>query len=158
MFVPTKFDYVHGKRPEVDCILCEVVAGRDTVERLEVHRSPLFVVSLNLYPYNPGHLLIFPRRHVITLGELSYKETLELHALQVRSFEVLGELYQPRGYNVGYNLGEASGASITHFHIHVVPRYERELGFMDIIGGSKIVVEDPHRTRDRVRDSFAKVE
>jgi ATP adenylyltransferase len=157
LFVPNKYDYIRGERPQVDCILCEVVARRDTVERLEVHRTGLYLVSLNLYPYNPGHLLIFPARHVVHLQELQPEEVMEAHHLANKSIELLDELYHPRGYNVGYNVGHASGASIEHLHMHVVPRYDRELGFMDIIGGAKIMVEDPLQTRDRLRDAFSKV-
>jgi ATP adenylyltransferase len=156
LFVPTKFHYVNGQRPRVDCILCEIVAERDTVERLEIHRDEHFLVSLNLHPYNPGHLMVFPVRHVLHLVELEEAEVLQLHRLQLRCIAVLGELYRPSGFNVGYNLGRASGASIEHYHVHVVPRYERELGFMDIIGGAKIMVEDPIRTRDRIREAFAR--
>lgn len=156
LFVPSKMSYVHGQRPQVECILCEIVEERDTVERLEVHRSEHFLVSLNLHPYNPGHLMVFPRRHVLHPGEFTEDEVLELHRLQLTSLAVLADLYRAQGFNVGYNLGRASGASIAHYHLHIVPRYERELGFMDIIGGAKIMVEDPMRTRDRMRDAFAK--
>jgi ATP adenylyltransferase len=156
LFVPSKAAYARGHRPAVDCILCEIAEGRDTVDRLEVHRTEHFLVSLNLHPYNPGHLMVFPVRHVLHPREFTGDEVANLHALQLKALAVLDELYRPRGYNVGYNLGHASGASIAHYHLHVVPRYERELGFMDIIGGAKIMVEDPIRTRDRLRDAFAK--
>jgi ATP adenylyltransferase len=156
LFVPTKMEYVNGKRPAVECILCEIASDRDTVDRLEVYRGDHFLVSLNLHPYNPGHLMVFPRRHVLHPGEFRTEEVAELHQLQLRCLEVLGALYRAQGFNVGYNLGKASGASIAHYHLHIVPRYERELGFMDIIGGAKIMVEDPIRTRDRLREAFAK--
>jgi ATP adenylyltransferase len=156
LFVPTKFDYVRGKRPQVECILCEVSSRRDTVDRLEVHRAELSVVTLNLHPYNPGHLMIFPKRHLTHPVEFTPAEVAETHRLQLLAFRVLEHLYRPAGFNVGYNLGRASGASIEHYHLHVVPRYEKELGFMDIIGGAKILVEDPVRTRDRVREAFGK--
>lgn len=143
LFVPTKFDYARGVKPDVGCILCEIIEGRDTVERLEVHRTEKYVVSLNLHPYNPGHLLVFPRRHVCRLDELDREEILELHELQLLCMDVLGRRYGARGFNVGLNLGPDSGASIPHLHLHVVPRYERELGFLDIISGAKIMVEDP---------------
>ena len=156
LFVPSKQNYVRGERPKVECILCEIVDERDTVERLEITRTDLFLVSLNLHPYNPGHLMVFPRRHILHPGEFTPEEVLDQHRLHLRAIAVLEELYRPQGFNVGYNLGRASGASIAHWHLHVVPRYERELGFMDIIGGAKIMVEDPIRTRDRLREAFAR--
>src|SRR5688572_5431180 len=156
LFVPGKLEYSRGSRPDVACILCAVAEGSDAVTRLEVHRTPLWVVSLNKYPYNAGHLFLFPSRHVNHLRDLTEEEVAEVHGMQLRCMEVLDELYQPHGYNIGTNLGDAGGASIEHLHIHVVPRYRRELGFMDLIGGARIVVEDPVLTRTKVREAFGR--
>ena len=145
LFVPNKMPYAKGKnRPNVPCILCAIVEKNDEVERLEVYRTERFTISLNLYPYSPGHLLIFPNRHIVDVRELHQEEVQELHELQCLCFEVLTHAYQPRGFNVGYNMGDASGASIAHYHLHIVPRYPRELGFMDVIGGARIIIEDPN--------------
>lgn len=154
LFVPTKRDYVRGKRPQVACILCEVIEGRDTVDRLEVFRDRLFLISLNLHPYNSGHLIVFPMRHIEDPRDMTPEEVLGLHRMQAMALEVLTLRYHPSGYNVGYNYGVASGASISHFHLHVVPRYQRELGFMDILGGAKIMVEDPTETLTDLRVRF----
>ena len=155
LFVPNKMPYAKGKnRPDVACILCAIVEKDEKVERLEVHRTERFTISLNLYPYSPGHLLIFPNRHVIDVRELNPQEVLNLHELQCLCFEVLTRAYQPRGYNVGYNMGDASGASIPHLHLHVVPRYPRELGFMDVIGGARIIIEDPNATQEKLSCLF----
>lgn len=155
LFVPNKMPYAKGKnRSNVDCILCAIVEKDEKVERLEVHRTKLFTISLNLYPYSPGHLLIFPNRHIFDARELRSDEVLHFHELQCLSFEVLLHAYQPRGFNVGYNMGESSGASIPHLHLHVVPRYPRELGFMDIIGGARIIIEDPNATQEKLLKIF----
>lgn len=156
LFVPGKLEYSRGNRPDVPCILCAVVEGSEAVTRLEVHRTPLWVVSLNLYPYNAGHLFLFPSRHLDHLRDMTAEEVAEVHGLQLRCMDVLDELYQPHGYNIGMNHGDASGASIEHLHIHVVPRYRRELGFMDLIGGARIVVEDPVLTQAKVREAFGR--
>jgi len=155
LFVPNKMPYAKGKnRPDVTCILCAIVKKDEKVERLEVHRTELFTISLNLYPYSPGHLLIFPNRHVLDMRELTSEEVLRLHELQCLCFEVLTHAYQPRGYNGGYNMGDASGASIPHLHLHVVPRYPRELGFIDVIGGARIIIEDPNATQGKLLQIF----
>lgn len=157
LFVPNKMAYAKGKnRPDVACILCSIVEKDVKVERLEVHRTELFTISLNLYPYSPGHLIIFPKRHIEDLREMTPNEVLGIHNLQCLCFEVLSDAYQPQGFNVGFNMGEASGASIPHLHLHVVPRYKRELGFMDVIGGSRIIIEDPNITQENLQLLFQK--
>ncbi len=155
LFVPNKMDYVRGKsRPDVECILCAIISSDERVEKLEVYQSELFFVSLNLYPYTPGHLMLFPKRHVVDIRELTSEEVEQLHNLQNLCLNVLDKVYSPHGYNIGYNIGSAAGASIQHLHLHIVPRYQRELGFIDIIGGAKIIVEDPIRTQYRLREAF----
>ena len=96
LFVPSKFDYVRGKRPQVDCILCEIISQKNTVDRLEVHRTDLFLVSLNLHPYNPGHLMVFPLRHVLHPAEFTKHEVQAQHELSLASIRILESLYQPR--------------------------------------------------------------
>jgi ATP adenylyltransferase len=155
LFVPNKMDYARGKkRPDVECILCAIVSGDELVEKLEVYQSELFFVSLNLYPYSPGHLMVFPKRHIVDIRELTSEEVEQLHNVQNLCLNVLDKVYSPHGYNIGYNIGSAAGASIQHLHLHIVPRYQRELGFIDIIGGAKIIVEDPNRTQYRLREAF----
>jgi len=158
LFVPDKLEYVRGmKRPDVECILCAIVEGKDKVVRLEAYRSNLFVVALNLYPYTPGHLMMFPKRHITDPRMLSNEEIIELHRVQNLSLDVLEEVYAPHGFNLGYNIGEAGGASINHIHLHIVPRYRRELGFIDIISGAKIIIEDPNISLNKLRQGFIKI-
>jgi len=155
LFVPDKMAYARGKkRPDVDCILCAIVSGDERVEKLEIYQSELFFVSLNLYPYTPGHIMVFPKRHVIDIRKLISEEVGQLHEVQNICLNVLDKVYTPHGYNIGYNLDRAGGASIQHIHLHIVPRYQRELGFIDIIGGAKIIVEDPNVTQSRLREAF----
>ncbi len=155
LFIPNKMSYARGtNRPDIDCILCGIVQDDENVVNLNVYASSLFIVSLNLYPYSPGHLMLFPKRHIVDIREYTDEEVTELAALEKLCLDVLDELYTPHGYNVGYNIGPAAGASIQHLHLHIVPRYRRELGFIDIIGGAKIIVEEPNETRKRMRESF----
>ena len=157
LFVPNKMAYVTGDRPKVECILCSVIQGDEIVERLEVFRNELFIVMVNLYPYNPGHVMIVPLRHITDPRELTEEEAHQLHPLQTRCMNVLEELYHPHGFNIGYNLGPFGGASIEHLHLHVVPRFKNELGFMDIIAGARTFVGDPHKMLKKIRDAFNKI-
>lgn len=152
LFVPDKLEYAKGARPPVSCILCAVAQKSKDVASFEVARYKGFLVSANLYPYNPGHMLIFPERHIEHPRELDEGEIQVLHMLQMLVMDVLGTLYGAASFNSGYNVGASSGASIDHFHVHVVPRYDKESGFIDIIGGAKIIVEDPQVTCSRFRE------
>ena len=148
-----KIAYLKGERPE-GCILCLVNEDSDAVENLTVYRSRFFSVSVNLYPYNPGHVMIFPRRHVEDIRELSIAEETEFLRVQRGILEVLDRTHSPSGYNIGYNMGLVAGASISHLHLHVIPRYPRELGIADLIAGRRVLVEDPKVTAERIRESI----
>jgi ATP adenylyltransferase len=157
LFVPGKGAYVKDRagRPPGDCILCDIARGAENVVNLEVARDGPFLVSLNLYPYNPGHVMIFPARHVEDPRALDAEEQNRLLRLQNLALDVLSREYSPAGFNVGYNIGAAAGASIPHLHLHVVPRFSRELGVVDVLSGAKIIIEDPAETRRRLRAAFA---
>ncbi len=155
LFTPQKLSYAKGNRPAVDCILCAVAQENSQVTNLAVYRAGDFVISLNLYPYNPGHLLIFPTFHCLDIRELSPVQEQELHRLQRASLDILDKLYSPRGYNIGYNIGLPAGASIAHLHLHIVPRFGNETGFMDVISGTRVIVEDPATAREKIAQAFS---
>jgi len=156
LFVPGKEAYVRRRvgRPAGKCILCALAARDPDVISLELARASGFLVSLNLYPYNPGHVMVFPARHVEDPRELTDEEAAVLHGLQKVALDVLNRVYEPAGFNIGYNLGNAAGASIPHLHLHIVPRYANELGVMEILSGAKILIEDPRVTQNRLRQAF----
>lgn len=155
LFNTEKIKYVKGEKPAVECILCAIRDGAPEVKDLTVYRGAGFIAAINLYPFNPGHLMIFPERHAVGLGELTDDEALSLHRLTVKAVDILNGEFNPAGFNVGYNLGRGSGASIAHIHAHIVPRYENEVGFLDVLAGSRIIVVDPVEARDRLRKRFA---
>ena len=151
-----KLGYLKGPKPE-GCILCLVAAGSEQVARLVVRESESFLVSLNLYPYNPGHLLVFPRRHVVDIRELAGSERSALGELTDLCLAVLDECMRPSAYNIGYNMGLAAGASIDHLHMHIIPRYPREIGIAELISGSRVLVQDPRETQALLSQSFARI-
>ncbi len=154
---PDKLAYARGKRPQVECLLCAVLAKDPAVERLEIFRTERWAVSANLYPYNPGHVFLFPLRHLVDVRELLRAEERELAKLQRCTLDILEDIYHPQGFNVGFNLGRCAGASIRHLHLHVVPRYEGEMGFLEMLTQTRTVVEDPRRTVRRLRARYRKV-
>ncbi len=156
LFIPNKLAYIRGKkRPKVECILCAIVREDPAVDNLLIWRNDLLALCANLYPYNAGHLLLFPLRHIRDPRELTFREMHGMFILVNRCLEILDSLYEPCGFNIGFNVGDASGASIPHLHQHLVPRYPKELGFVDVVGGAKIIIEDPSLTMQKLRAEFA---
>lgn len=147
--------YARGERPPVNCIFCAICQKDTAVKSLEIYRTDNFSITLNLHPYNPGHLMIFPHRHVTDIRELREGETIELHRLEKLALDILDAAYHPAGYNIGFNLGKNSGASIEHLHLHIIPRYPNEVGFLDILSGTRIIVENPQETVEKLTKAFA---
>jgi ATP adenylyltransferase len=154
LFNTDKLKYVKGDKPGVECILCALRDNHPDIKNLEIARRDGFIVSVNLYPFNAGHLMIFPFRHLESVYELTDEEALALHRLLGDSLKILEDEFNPDGFNIGYNLGKNSGASISHLHLHVVPRYGNEVGFLDVLAGTRLVVVDPVAVRDRLRKGF----
>jgi len=151
-----KMEYLRGKRPD-GCILCLVRDESPEVTDMSVHRTESFIVSVNLYPYNPGHLLVFPKRHVSDIRELTRDERLELDGLVDLTLSVLDSTHRAQGYNIGFNMGLTAGASIDHLHLHIIPRYQREIGIAELVSGMRVLVEDPRETRRIVKEAFDRI-
>ncbi len=144
--------YLKNKKfRQQNCILCKILEGSKEINNLLIFKGQLASITLNLYPYNPGHMMIFPNRHIVDIRDLTENEEKEISKLTNASMNTLDELYGPGGYNIGYNIGESSGASINHLHRHLVPRYPNELGFIDVIGGAKVIIEDPIKTLEKFK-------
>jgi ATP adenylyltransferase len=154
LFNFNKLGYVRGSKRPQGCILCLVAEGSPEVERLIVRDTGAFIVSLNLYPYNPGHLILFPRRHVVDFRDFDGTERAELDDLTASCLDALDVEMKPAGYNIGYNMGIAAGASIEHIHLHIIPRYPNEIGVAELISGARVLVQDPRETQSRLIAAF----
>ena len=148
-----KLAYLKGEKPG-GCILCLIRDKSDKVENLTVFETELFNVSLNLYPYNPGHIIIFPLRHVEDVREFVEAEERAQAELLRGALNVMEEIFSPSGFNYGCNIGLDAGASIAHIHYHLIPRYPRETGIADLIAGKRILVEHPLDTLVKLRSAF----
>jgi ATP adenylyltransferase len=156
VFPFNKESYIKGKKPDVDCILCSIVRDEKKVVSLKVAESETCFVSVNLYPYNSGHLILFPKRHILDLRDMDEKEEKELSLFTRVFVTILEETYHPSGFNIGYNMGSWSGASIGHLHQHIIPRFSNELGIVDLIGNSRVMIEHPEKTRKKLKSQFKK--
>ena len=151
-----KLAYLKGERPE-GCILCLVSAGDKNVVDLTIYNTRKFIVSLNLYPYNPGHILIFPRRHITDLRALMHGEREEFDDILRLTLDVMDKELLPGGYNIGCNMGTVAGASIDHLHWHIIPRYPREIGIAELLAGRRVLVDNPLETQKRLVKAFIRV-
>lgn len=154
LFNTEKIKYVGKRNEKHACILCAIRDRADDVVSLEIYRTDTFIVSANLYPFNPGHCMIFPLQHIEHLHDLSLDDVKALHQLTIKTINILKEEFNPSGFNVGYNIGSWSGASIPHIHLHVVPRFPNELGFLDVISHTRVMVVDPHDVCERLKIRF----
>ncbi len=137
------------------CVLCRVRDGEDEGERLLVHMAELNFIVVNLYPYNSGHVMIAPRRHVGTLGSATPEELSEMMSLARRLEEAMRSAYRPDALNLGMNLGRVAGAGVPdHIHLHVVPRWKGDTSFMTVVGGTRVIPEDPGEAAARLRPFF----
>ena len=144
--------YIEQNKTEGDrpCPFC-VAPTTDDATSLIVHRGAECYVLLNLYPYNPGHLLVCPYRHVADYTDLTDSETVELAVLTQKAMSVLRQVSAPAGFNLGMNQGDVAGAGIApHLHQHVVPRWLGDANFMPIIGRTKPLPQLLGDTRARL--------
>jgi len=141
LWTPHRMAYINGQRPTAEagpeCPFC-VAPQRSDADGLIVHRGTLCYVVLNLFPYNPGHLLICPYRHVSLYVDLTAEETEEFSALTKDCLRALQAASAPMGFNIGMNQGSVAGAGIAaHLHQHVVPRWGGDMNFLPIIAQTK---------------------
>jgi ATP adenylyltransferase len=161
LWSPWRLAYVTGKTAgSGGCIFCEaaVLPTDSSPHPLVLVRGRASYVILNLYPYNNGHLMIVPNRHIATLVEADHEELSELMRLTRDAEVALAEAYQPQGLNIGANLGRPAGAGIVdHLHIHVVPRWSGDTNFMPVIGQTRVLPEELGETASRLRPIFERL-
>lgn len=155
LWSPWRFAYVTRASTTPGCVFCEAASGEQ--EHILARGQHAYVI-LNLYPYNPGHLMVVPNRHLGTLAEASADELRELMSLTRDAEVALNEAYQPQGINVGINLGRAAGAGIAdHLHIHLVPRWTGDTNFISVIGETRVMPETLEQTAAKLRPIFARL-
>lgn len=154
---PWRHTYVTRSADSPGCVFCiakTIGEGQDLI----VHEGQLAYVILNKFPYNSGHLMVVPHRHVAHLAGLEQAELGEMAKLTQLSERVLTEAYSPQGINVGMNLGRPAGAGIVdHLHIHLVPRWNGDTNFMTVVGEVRVLPEELPATAQKLRPLFAKL-
>jgi ATP adenylyltransferase len=154
LWTPWRLGYVGGEKP-AGCIFCIKPAENRDANNLILARGERAFVLLNLYPYNSGHLMVVPYEHTSDFATLPAEIGAELFALTQRSLAALTAEYGPQGFNVGLNLGEVAGGSVSaHLHLHVVPRWGGDTNFMPVTADTKVLPETLDQTYRRLLPYF----
>jgi ATP adenylyltransferase len=159
LWSPWRLSYVTGAAGDKSdrCILCEAAANADAGDYVLI-RSKLAYAILNRYPYNSGHLMIVPLRHVPSLAESTPAELGEIMRLTRHAEMALTEAYRPQGINVGINLGRPAGAGIVdHLHVHLVPRWIGDTSYISVIGNTRVLPEELGQTAERLKPIFERL-
>jgi ATP adenylyltransferase len=156
LWSPWRLAYVSGGESK-GCVFCDAQSNVEAAPLVLFGGVTCFVI-LNLYPYNNGHLMVVPRRHVASLAEAKPEELAEMIQLARAAEMALTEAYHPQGLNVGMNLGRAAGAGVAdHMHVHVVPRWAGDTNFMSVVGDVRVLPEELEHTAARLRPIFERL-
>jgi ATP adenylyltransferase len=154
LYTPWRMKYVTSTHKQIEgCIFCNKIAAETKQDRenFVVYRGQSVVVMMNLYPYNTGHLMVIPQAHVSTLADVAAEAQFEMMALTTYFTELLSQLMNPDGFNIGLNIGRAAGAGIDdHLHLHLVPRWNGDSNFMPVIGETRVLPEELDDTYDKI--------
>ena len=163
LWAPWRIEFITGAKA-VDCFLCEKgspAGGADSVMDEGNHviaRGRHVYVLMNAFPYNSGHLMVAPYRHVGDLTDLNADELAEMTVMTVEAEKVLKAAVFPHGFNIGYNLGAAGGAGVPgHIHCHIVPRWSGDTNFMPVLGNTRVVPQALEETAALLRKTWAKL-
>lgn len=148
-------EYINKAPEETECFLCQKPLENDDVSNLILYRGKSNFIILNVYPYNTGHLMVAPYRHIgdpSLLTEAEGTEHLEMVKLALR---VLKQVMSPEGFNIGMNLGRAAGAGVAdHIHTHIVPRWQGDTNFMPTIADTKVLPESLSATYQKLKQGL----
>jgi len=152
LWAPWRINYISGKKQK-GCLFCRVKRGAQK-DHL-IFKTPFNMVMLNIYPYNNGHLLIAPCRHIRDISQLREEEILDLFRCLKKAKALLQKVLKPQGYNIGFNLTRSAGAGITgHLHLHVVPRWIGDTNFMPVVSNTKIISQSLDELAQRLKNAY----
>lgn len=141
------------------CIFCDKPKEAKDNENFILYRGKLSFVMMNLYPYNNGHLMIFPYKHIPSITKLESEDLFDLMSVTQKSTQILENIFNPGGFNIGMNIGKSGGAGFAdHVHIHIVPRWNGDTNFMPVLSETKVMPEHLNSTYDKLLPLFKDIE
>jgi len=152
LWAPWRIEYIKLEKPK-ECIFCKAVKENKDKENLILWRGKDAFVIMNRFPYNNGHLMIAPYRHIGQFEELTKDELAEMSVLLQKSIIVLRKAMSPEGFNVGINIGKIAGAGVEdHIHMHIVPRWSGDTNFMPVISDTRVIPQALHDTYTELKN------
>jgi len=140
IWAPWRIGYIKNFKKEKGCLFCRVFKSKEDAKNLVVFKTRYSLVLLNLYPYNNGHLMVAPKKHVSSIELLNARELADLMAAVIRAKRLLDQTLKPHGYNIGTNIGRVGGAGFDkHLHIHIVPRWNGDSNFMATCSATRVI-------------------
>ncbi|WP_297092169.1 HIT domain-containing protein [Thermococcus sp.] len=157
MWAPWRIEYIRSPKHD-GCIFCDFPKENRDRERLILYRGEHCFIIMNNYPYNPGHVMIVPYRHVGKWEDLTDQELLEMMQLSQLVIKALRRTMNPHGFNMGVNLGRVAGAGIDdHVHLHIVPRWNGDTNFMPVIADTKVIPESLEEAYDELKAAIDEI-
>ena len=154
LWAPWRIEYVRMEKMD-ECIFCKFPKEKDDEKNLILYRGKRAFIIMNNYPYNPGHVMIAPYRHVANLEDLTPEEVHDIHTLASLAIKAIKKSMKPQGFNLGINIGRAGGAGIEgHIHLHIVPRWNGDTNFMPVISDTKVIVQEIKESYKELRESI----
>jgi ATP adenylyltransferase len=161
MWSPWRSQYIEtfkDKDKKNQCFICEAIANQDLEkdkELLVVKRSKFCIAILNKFPYNSGHILVAPLRHISVFEELQPEELADIMNLVQKAIAIQKQLFSPHGFNIGVNIGVAAGAGLpSHIHFHIVPRWNGDSNFTAVFADMKVISADLKKMQEEVSELF----
>ncbi len=150
LWAPWRIKYISAANKVKGCIFCRAESGK--ARKQVIFKSKHSLVMLNIFPYNNGHLLIAPRKHIADIEQLNDQQLLDLMRSLAKAKKLLRKILKPDGFNIGINLARAGGAGITdHMHMHIVPRWVGDTNFMTTVAGAKVISQSLEELAKRLK-------
>ena len=150
LWAPWRIEYIESDNNE-GCIFCTKPAGSEDSKNMILERGKNCFSIMNKYPYNNGHIMIAPYRHISDITILTDEENTEIFKYLKRNITAINNIMSPQGYNIGFNLGKTAGAGFDeHLHMHIVPRWNGDTNFMPVIADTKVMPEYIERTYKKI--------
>ncbi|MEA1986981.1 MAG: HIT domain-containing protein [Candidatus Marinimicrobia bacterium] len=154
LWSPWRMEYVKREK-EKGCIFCNKIKANNDEENLILFRGKYSFIIMNLYPYNNGHIMIVPNRHIADYELLTSDERKEISDLTNSSIKIMKKNLKPGGFNIGMNIGSIGGAGIEHhIHQHIVPRWNGDTNFMPVVGHTKVMPDALQGTYNDLKNEF----